>query len=94
MLSGALIKEMNRLGYLTPKPEVPFHGLSVRLLQGRLDSLTSPVWFSERPRGLTLHREEVYMKHPCSFSSTVMRDLREVEVIGLDLKQFKDRAEE
>lgn len=86
---------MHRLGYLTPKPEVPFRGISFRLLQDGLNSLSSPDWFYERIREPYGYRsEKEYVKHPCNLSSTVIKSLRKIGVTGLDLERFKDRAEE
>jgi hypothetical protein len=90
MLLGALTKEMDRIGCLNPRPEVPFPQLSVEELYREVQEITSPTWSEANSRGYYGNA------HPCSFQDTVKSSATTImnELRGLDLSDFKDRGVE
>lgn len=92
ILLGALLKELNRIECLNPRPEVPFEGFSFEDLCEKAYAISSPKWTG-------LHSCRNYctsVLHSCSFDRTVLQDARsfDSEVRGLSLREFKDRYAE
>jgi hypothetical protein len=89
VLLGGLTKEMDRAQCWFPRPEVPFHQLSLNGLHSGVYDLEEPKWFPEHSRGYS------YSQHSCSFRTTVKYDANGVveRLTGLNLGDFKDRAE-
>jgi len=83
MLLGALTKQMNNMGILTPKPVAPFSGFSLEELQNSIKSIRTPKWCFKN-----------HSEHPCSLDS-VIHEVSDVidRAQGLVLSDFVDRAE-
>jgi hypothetical protein len=85
-LLGALTKEMDAMGLLKPRPEVPFQGLSFQGVCGKLQAMRDLPWYSDRRS-----------YHPCTLQIAVNPIIQEASVglQGLDivtLKKGKDSA--
>ncbi|CAI6338348.1 unnamed protein product [Periconia digitata] len=89
MLLGALTIEMHRLGYITPRPEIPFNYLSVALVCQQIRDFAEPRWYSEMH---SYGRAD----HVCSLEETVKKDVVKIKnkLAGLKMDEFKDRAED
>lgn len=68
-LLGALTKGMDSLRLLSPRPEVPFSGLSLLHLCGKIRALESPEWVNytrsryRESHGCTLHEVTETLVH-------------------------------
>jgi hypothetical protein len=80
-LLGALTRELHRMGFLSPRPQIPFVELSFNGLCDKVASLQSPVWYQS-------HRHQHAY---CSLEDKVREIVTAVtiEVTGLDLKEMK-----
>jgi hypothetical protein len=86
MLLGALTKEMKRLNILHPRPQAPFDGWSFEKLCQEVQSMKSPSWIEEYSRN----------RHQCTLENTIRPGIDALLAAtgGLNLDDFKDRAEE
>ncbi|KAF1960015.1 hypothetical protein CC80DRAFT_438439 [Byssothecium circinans] len=89
VLLGALTKEMDRMGYLSPRPEVPFNGLSFERLCTEVGEMRTPIWHYK-----PANRCSDYYSHSCSFSGKIQSSIEMItgKGVGLDLHTFVDRA--
>jgi hypothetical protein len=80
-LLGALTKELHRMEFLSPRPQIPFVELSFDGLCDKLMSLQSPVWY----------RANRYAHNCCDLTDKVREIVTAAttEVTGLDLKEMK-----
>ena len=88
ILLGAFTKEMHRLGYLSPKLEIPFAGQSFESICKNVKEIKSPQW---------CHPASHYSRwHDCNLQSTLSPDVDAImaNTQGLHLHDFKDRAKE
>jgi hypothetical protein len=89
MLLGALTKEMDRSGLWDPRPYFPFQRLS-------FDSLYNNVHAMESPTGPERNGGYYGNPHTCGFQNTVKNGVDQIkdELVGLNLRHFKDYDEE
>jgi hypothetical protein len=80
-LLGALTRELHRMGFLSPRPQIPFVELSFNGLCDKVTSFQSPVWYQ------SYGYEHAY----CSLTDKVREIVTAAttEVTGLDLKEMK-----
>jgi hypothetical protein len=87
-LLGGLMRELSRLGFYQPRPEIPFPGLSFIALCGQVRAMRSPRWYS------TGHKSRD--SHPCILSASMATLIKDVSdaVGGLNLRDLKQRRGE
>jgi hypothetical protein len=80
-LLGGMLKEMSRLDFSRPRPEIPFPGLSFDALCGQVQDMKTPRWFYG-------HRQ-----HPCNLNTVTTTLIAEVSstIRGLQLGDIKHR---
>jgi hypothetical protein len=87
-LLGGLMRELSRLGFYQPRPEIPFPGLSFITLCGQVRDMRSPRWYSSgyNSRG----------SHPCVLSESMAALIKDVSdgVGGLNVGDLKRRRDE
>jgi hypothetical protein len=83
-LLGALTKELDAYGLLSPRPEVPFLEVSFEVICEKLRNVKSPVW--------TKH-DDYYNRsaHGCNLNMAVQGVITTAEaaVVGLDIISLK-----
>ncbi|KAF2635892.1 hypothetical protein P280DRAFT_410777 [Massarina eburnea CBS 473.64] len=84
ILLGALTKEMRRSS-LSPRPEVPFDGLSFEQLLIAIEGLKSPAWSKSVGRGYYGDT------HNCNFSASIKKNMEDARstITGLDMSEFE-----
>ena len=81
-LLGGMTKELSRLGLKSPRPEIPFPGLSCKKLCKLVQGMNSPRWSPEAS----------YYAHECTLETawaTLIRDVSNA-LGGLDLGDLKN----
>lgn len=84
---GALTKEMDSISLFSPRPEIPFYGLSFGKICEQVRKFNSPAWHHSNSSGYSSY------KHPCNLTNTVSSIVDDVVrgIEGLDLKTFTGR---
>lgn len=82
MLYGALTKEMEASGLLSPFPTAPFAGMTFEELRTKIHGMKAPTWSNGG------HRRDY--PHPCDLRSIVIEivDVAGAGVVGLSLHAF------
>ncbi|KAJ6191981.1 hypothetical protein J3E72DRAFT_253957 [Bipolaris maydis] len=96
-LFGALMKYMERWGYLSPRPENPFTGISLNAICNRNGMAENTRWWQKSGRhgyygGYDHDRAEV---HSCSLDSKIEEVVQDAmaKVRGLKLQDFRDNSQ-
>lgn len=85
-LLGALTKELDRHGLLSPRPEVPFPQLSLHSICGKIRTLKSPVWAAASQDNYYYNQQ-----HGCKLDNPIAAVITSAEaaVFGLDIVSLK-----
>ena len=67
-LFGALHKEMERWGFLAPRPESPFLGSSLRGVCSKIGAVRSPIWYHKNSDPYSSYS---LVNHPCSLKEEI-----------------------
>jgi hypothetical protein len=91
MLLGALTRQLNNIGILSPKPAAPYSGFSLEGLQRHIQSIKTPTWYFQN--GYSGFIAD-YKEYSCSLDPVIQEVNRVVDgARGLVLSDFVDRAE-
>ena len=84
-LLGALTRELDRLGLLSPRPEVPFHGLSFEDICVKARKVQSPSWKS------SAYSDYYGSMHTCNLTAIVEGEIVAIAttIEGLILEEYK-----
>jgi hypothetical protein len=67
-LFGALYKELKGWGFLSPRPETPFRGLSLEGICSKISTVRSPIWYHE---SLVSKKRCTHPSHQCSLKDEI-----------------------
>lgn len=83
-LFGALTKRLNEHKYLSPRPDVPYRGLSFDRICSEVEVMESPGWYTQDYRGYA-------RLHACTVNSQikVVVEKARISVSGLELSTLK-----
>lgn len=96
-LFGALMKHMERWGYLSPRPEYPFMGISLNAVCNWGGRAGNPTWWhrsSSQYNHYGSYGGEQYEAHSCSLDSKINGVIQNAmaEVKGLKLQDLKENS--